>query len=156
MFKKLIGGWATKRQKAEAEDFLRRIRVVDGEELGMMVAMVLTTAEMFRANHGWDFFEPATVIMSDMMATHTVSSMAVQAQRDGNLSAAAALMVWTHSLRGIENIEVRAQAREIWSHLSRGFPFAEEGADYFRLSTGMDADLRNLGRFPTGLSPTVS
>ena len=156
MFKKLVSGWTTRRQKAEAEDFLRRIRVADGEDLGMTVAMVLTTAQMFRANHGWDFFEPATVIMSDMMAIHTVSSMAVEAQREGNLVVAAALMVWTHSLRGIENFEIRTQAREIWSHLSRGFPYAHEGAQLLEQATGMEADLSNLGRFPSGLSPTVS
>jgi hypothetical protein len=155
MFRKMVGDWASKKQKSEAEDFLRRIRTADGSDLGLSVASVLHVAEMYRQGENWDLFEPASVIASDFNAVRTLSSTAQQMQKEGNLIAAGALMVWVHSLRGIENFEVRPQAREIWKHLSRGFPYAHDGAEMIYNATGIQCSLDRLGRVPSGLSADV-
>jgi hypothetical protein len=96
MFRKIVGDWASKKQKSEAEDLLRRIRTADGSDLGLSVASVLHVAEMYRQGEGWDLFEPASVIALDFDSVRKLSSTAIQMQKEGNLIASGALIVSAH------------------------------------------------------------
>lgn len=155
MFRRLVGDWASKKQKSEAEDFLRRIRTADGSDLGMSVAMTLHVADMYRRNSNWDLFDPAQVVARDFDSIRQLSSTAQQMQKEQNLLVASALIIWVHSLRGIENFEIRPQAREIWKHLKRGFPYARDGAEMIYEMNGFVCVLDRLGEVPIGLAEEV-
>lgn len=155
MFKGMIDSWTTKKQLAEIEDLLSRVRTVDSDELGMPVVNVYNTAHVLQKGQGWDLFEPALVLAQDPFCISKLSNMARTLQRE-NPSSAVGLIVWTHSLRGIENFKVRDKARELWKHLRRGFPFAEEAMFQIARVTGSLANIDRLGEVPRGLSPDIT
>ena len=37
-------------------------------------------------------------------------------------------LVWSHTLRASLNLKLTGGVREIWSHIERGFPYADEGS----------------------------
>ena len=63
------------------------------------------------------------------------------------------LAVWVHTLRAITEIDLRGLGREMWKELERGFSHAKQGKDDMFVMTGVEIDLSNLGKFPTGLTP---
>lgn len=155
MFKGMIDRWTTNRQLAEVEEFLARMRSADAAELGMPVALVYNTAYVIEKQEGWDLFEPALVLAQDPFCIGKISRMAVAMQKE-NPASAVGLIVWAHSLRGIENFRVRSKAREVWKHLVRGFPFAKEAMFHIARVSGRVVNIDRLGDIPSGLSPDVA
>ena len=59
-------------------------------------------------------------------------------------------LVWSHTLRASLNLKLTGGVREIWSHIERGFPYADEAAASMMLGT-----VNHIGRFPDGFTPQV-
>ena len=76
-----------------------------------------------------------------------------QSQKRKYFAAAAAGMIWLHSIRAMEHPELRIYGRQMWVQLERGFLYIEEGAESIKLTTGDDLDISNGNQFPVGLEP---
>lgn len=68
---------------------------------------------------------------------------------EGNMRAVGGL-VWSHTLRSSLNLKLTGGVREIWSHIERGFPYADEAAANMILGK-----VNHIGRFPDGFTPQV-
>lgn len=76
-------------------------------------------------------------------------------QKNGQLSDATGCMVWLHSVRALQNPELRGLGRQMWSELSRGFTEVDEVAsEMYALLSGLPKNIEAEARFiPKGLEP---
>jgi len=152
MLERMFNSWAGKRQAKEIRAFVENLRVMDGDELGMVVACA-TDCRNRIGDKGFNLLEPALCRAKDPMIAFQLSSELNALQRAGNSLQVAGLMVWVHTLRATDRLELRSHGRNMWRELSRGFPHVEDGAIGARLMTGMRLDTRGSDQFPSGLTP---
>lgn len=139
-------------QENELEDFVSRMRHLDSDGLGLPVAVTSLWAVALKDEYEWDVYYPYVVTAVDDTAILKIGQRVRELQKqgqEGNMQAVGGL-VWTHTLRASVNNKLIGGVREIWSHLERGFPYAQEKADQFMLG-----DVVHLGRFPDGFTPEV-
>ena len=58
-----------------------------------------------------------------------MSKAVITLQNNGQQSRAPGAMVWAHTIQAEQRLELRFAAKEMWRHVRRGFPFADEAAD---------------------------
>jgi hypothetical protein len=150
MFKKFFENKIDKIQAKELEDFVSRMRGLDGNELGGAVVSAYKFADVLKNTMGWDAFYPHIILQQDIMATMKVGKIIRSMQKDGQKAFAAGGLVWAHTLRAAQAPKLRLPAREIWFHLRRGFPHV----DTFCEMTGIIPS-ENIGRFPDGFKPEL-
>lgn len=166
----MIGRWFWRRveiasAKGAREDIIRFIDSLRGlsptEIAGLRI--LATVMRMTAVNEGnW----PSSI--GDVNApSHPAAQLQLKIaqqiksfQRDKNTAAAAALMVWLHSLRSSTIPEIRFLGREMWAQLERGRHLYAEGAALLR-EQGVDLPMRVGGTYlieemlyvPNGLEP---
>ena len=152
MFKKFFMNKMEKIQENELEDFVSRMRYLDSDSLGLPVVMTVLWADELKQEFGWDVYYPYVATVQDDTAILKIGSRVRELQKkgeEGNIQAVGCL-VWTHTLRAAINNKLIGGVRELWSHLERGFPHAQNKADEHFLG-----ELPHLGRFPEGFTPEV-
>lgn len=102
---------------------------------------------------GFDVSDPILCVHKDPSVVFKLSQTAVGFQKQDQLLAAAGLMVWIHTLRAVVRSELRVDARELWRHLSRGFPYVADGAHAIELLTGTPVATDDAVMFPQGFAP---
>lgn len=151
--KGLVTNWAVHQQSKEMTDFINRIAVQDGPDLGMPLALAYGFRNDVRARSGLDMLFPSAVLMTDPMAVVTLVKSVKRHQSDGNLVLAAGLLIWVHSLRAMADHNLRPFGRRMWGELARGFPHIDRGAALVFSMTATRLDLTGKGVFPDGLTP---
>jgi len=152
MFRKFMAKKFINMQLKDSQNFLANLKVADGQELGLTVAL---------ATHFRNEWSEKGIDVSDPIVTHNLNPSLVidiikqiqDLQRTDGEVLASGLMVWVHSLRAGNDLKLRAVAREIWGELERGFPFVEQAkvnAKFFIPTTLITND---YDRFPKGLTP---
>ena len=141
---------AFKRQVREVDDFLSRIKSMNGDELGLPICVTLEAAKMAEEELGVNVYAPFPAMAARPDAALFMSKMVEELQRLDRLILAPGPMVWAHTLRATINHEVRNPARKIWSELARGVPYAERARDDLLTMYGMYPDLDRLGEVPDG------
>ena len=152
MFKKFFMNKMEKVQANELEDFVSRMRYMDSSGLGLPVAVTSLWAVALKEEFGWDVYYPYVVTAQDEMAVLKIGQRVRALQKqgpEGNMQAVGGL-VWNHTLRASLNNKLIGGVRELWSHLERGFPYAQDSADQLMLG-----EVAYLGRFPDGFTPEV-
>ena len=150
MFKKFFKNKIDKIQAKELEDFVSRMRGLDGDELGGAVFSAYFFADTLQNTMGWDLFYPHIVVQQDIMAIMKVGKIVRSMQKDGQMASAAGGIVWSHTLRAAQAQKLRLPAREIWFHLRRGFPHVHS---FCEMTGGIPSE--NIGRFPDGFTPEL-
>mgnify|MGYP001047178989 CR=1 FL=1 len=152
MFKKFIQNKFENVQFRELEDFLSRMRHMDSDVLGGPAAITSIWADALQEQYGWDVYYPHVVTAQHVDAVLKIGSQVRNLQKqgaEGNMRAVGGL-VWSHTLRASLNLKLTGGVREIWSHIERGFPYADEAAASMMLGT-----INHIGRFPDGFTPQV-
>ena len=152
MFKKFIQNKFENVQYRELEDFLSRMRHMDSDVLGGPAAITSIWADALQEQYGWDVYYPHVVTARHVDAVLKIGSQVRNLQKqgsEGNMRAVGGL-VWSHTLRASLNLKLTGGVREIWSHIERGFPYADEAAASMMLGT-----INHIGRFPDGFTPQV-
>lgn len=145
--------WSTGKRINEASHFVSMLSVMDGEEIGMTVA-VATDFRHKLFDSGIHVMEPSLTVTAVPGAVYKITSTINALQKSGNMVDAAGLMVWAHTLRGAESLEVRGIARKMWGELSRGFPYTLNAKyDFFSLS-GILLNIDGYDEYPSGFTPT--
>lgn len=152
MFRKIRVRKFVNMQLKDSNDFLDSLRVLDGEELGLAVAL---------ATHFRNDWLATGIDVSDPIVTHALHPNFVveivkeiqTLQESGDEVLASGLMVWVHSLRAGNDLRLRAVARDIWGELERGFPFVEQASADAKLFIPIPLDIKTYNEFPKGLSP---
>ncbi|MCR9128116.1 MAG: hypothetical protein NXI12_01195 [Alphaproteobacteria bacterium] len=148
----MIENWARGQQRKDIQNWVDSLRGSDGHELGFVVAQASEYRHVLLES-GINLLRPSIEAELDPNLTGRLSRQIVDLQKQGRQVAAPGLMVWVHSLRAVQVAEIRYLGREMWGHLSRGFPFAHEAAFDFLQQTGVRMRLENHDIFPEGLAP---
>ncbi|MGO6968220.1 hypothetical protein [Rhizobium leguminosarum] len=148
-----VGNWATKVQRVELEQFVARLKAMDSSEIGFLLAVATDRRHALNKMYGWDLLEPSLVEAGDTTAALKLGQLIKALQRDNNLPISAALMVWLHTLRSANNLDLRSLGRDMWGELSRGFGSIYDAAQSFGESGGKVLDLADFQVFPAGLTP---
>jgi len=79
-------------------------------------------------------------------------------QKDNRPTDAAFTMVWLHSTRALNALEIRVFGREMWAELTRGFPYISLG--FQQISELLGTDMRrkqflDAEFIPIGLEPNT-
>lgn len=139
-------------QEREISSFTAQLSQMDGDEIGLVVALATDTRNRL---------EDAGFLLSDPIAAYTVDPETPSAlkemirtlQAEGRLQEAAALMVWLHTSRVGTRLELRPLARQMWGQLERGFPHVEEASMALMRVFSRSIRLDGYDEFPKGLSP---
>ena len=153
MFWRAVNKWGVNRQKKEATVFLQMLKVCDGSELGFPVGL----AAHFRNKYaltGRDFNQAIALQALEPEFVVQLSSEVKRLQAEGLQVLAPGLMIWVHSFRAGNDLELRGIVRRIWGELERGFPHVEtQGLDAAAM-LNFPIDIHGYDQFPEGLSPS--
>ena len=125
----------------DVERFHASLRGMSDPEIGMLLAL----ATAIRLNLRNENVDIASLLSGDGLSPSEAELDALvrlprlikECQREGQMSDAAALMVWYHSLRiAALYPELRIKGREVWVELCRGFDFAEDAVDDLEFMIG--------------------
>jgi len=150
-----IGKWASGKQKKELGEFLNRLRAMDGEELGLVVACATDRRHLLEAQ-GHMVSDPIVYVAENPQFLAQLSQVTVEYQRQGRLVLAAAMMVWVHTLRAGLQGELRPYGRDMWRELQRGFPYVEEAAVHAAVDLKLILDTTGFDDVPKGLTLGLS
>lgn len=145
--------WSVGKQEQEVRDFVHKLSVVDSSELGLPVALATAYRHLVRRNVGIDLLFPATALISEPTICTRLNREIQELQRQRQFAGLAAGMIWLHSLRAMQSLELRPHGRELWRQLSRGFPHVLNSADDHALLTGVLLEIEDYDQIPDGLGP---
>lgn len=147
-----LNRWAVSSQSKELTEFVQKLSTMDGREIGFVVAMA-TDARHALEKEGHMVMDPIVYFPMNPGFPLSLSRTIIQLQKQGNPQAAAALMVWAHTMRVGANLELRQLGRDMWKELARGFPYVEDGAKDYQMLTGKVLNIEGTTNFPEGLTP---
>ncbi|MBZ9859729.1 hypothetical protein [Mesorhizobium sp. CA12] len=146
--------WATNTQARELQEFVSRLRAIDSEELGMILATATHHRHHAAERFKWDLMEPGLAEMANPTLTLQIGQIIKTLQKDGRPELAAGYFVWLHTVRAANNPDLRQLGRDMWRELERGMPEVQSAAWGWAGLTGVVLDIRDFERFPAGLTPT--
>lgn len=149
---KKIGEWATNTQREEMGKFVDLLKGMDGEEIGMLVA-VATHMRHELESEGHHLLDPIIYTSQNPKICALLNGLIGSLQKEGKTPDAAALMVWLHTSRAGQTAELRSLGRAIWGELQRGFIHASSAAKSFEALAGVRLNTSGFDSFPIGLTP---
>lgn len=129
------------------------LNAMDTSELGLPVAMATSCRHVIARTYGIDPIFPALILVKNPLASYHCVKMIQNLQRENNQQVAAGLMVWAHTFRAMDDLELRPLGRSMWSRLALGFPFVESAAADYYAMTGTVLDISSYDQIPDGLGP---
>lgn len=154
--KNIFLSWAVASHARELEQFVRKLRAADADELTPIVALSAGVRNLALKEDGIDFYFPYVVVNLHPAITIHIAREIRMWQKEGLLAMAAASMVWLHTFRAAMHLELRPLAREMWRELSRAFPYVE---DFAALTNSRQAnregliDITGYQTIPDGFQP---
>jgi hypothetical protein len=160
-------GWLKRRaqnsindaMKNDLERFIHMLKGASSEELGALLVIANTIRLNLEAlgrlpNSALDISSYRGTVEDDMIPV-VIGKFIKEFQSQGQPTDAAGAMVWFHSVRAIQNPEVRFLGREMWAELSRGFKYVEQKAEELRAAgVRVAIDIEQQAFFvPSGLEP---
>lgn len=140
----------TKTAKNELETWLKMLRTMDSDTLGMLVAGSTHIRHSLEMVYKTNMLDPFTANSADPNLSSKLRELIQKYQSEGDLSSAASVMVWLHTLRCCGLIELRPQGRELWRELRRGFPFVGAAAHEVYAATSKRPNIDGYDVIPKG------
>jgi hypothetical protein len=135
----------------ELNQFLIRIEGLDNKELGLVAAQAADVCARMHAEAGIDLLNPVAVIAESPHLGMKITSTVINMQKKGMQATVPGMMVWMHTLRAEDRLELRHAAKEMWRVIARGFPHAELAAFEFETLTGLRLEIDDdFLRVPNG------
>lgn len=153
LFARMFNSWALKRQRKEMQQFIDGMAAMDGQEIGYLVANATDLRNRLEKAGFQSLLDPIVFYSANPTCTIQIAGMIQDFQKAGDLQAAAALMVWAHTLRAAARPELRMQGRVLWGQLSRGFPHAEQAARDMMTFSLKSMDMAGFDQYPIGFTP---
>lgn len=146
-----LDGIETKRQRKELEAFLAGLRAMSDAEIAELVVFATHTRHgLEQAGH--NILDPLTLNVTKPQVLPEMIKLIQQFKAKGNEAAAAAFMVWAHSLRAAFRAELLPLGREMWCQLARGFPGAPSARHAIRQRVGTEVDVSDATKIPAGFA----
>ncbi len=144
--------WAGNKQNQEINDFVNRLKAMDGAEIGLIVATATHVRHLLELE-GHIMMDPIVYSSLNPAFTFSLSKTVISLQKENNLAMSAAVIVWVHTFRAASRSEIRQQGRDMWRELERGFPYVFDAVMGFHELTGNYLDYTDAESFPIGLTP---
>jgi len=120
------------------------------------LATILAIATSFRHeldDEGLNVMYPVICVHNDPTASLKVNQLIKEMQDQRRFPEAAATMVWLHTLRAGQHLELRLLCRKMWKELERGMAQVDQGAMQYMKMTGNMLDISESDLFPDGMEP---
>lgn len=150
---------STDAMKDDLQRFITSLHGASDDE----IATILCVASVIRLNLAKSQILPPTSLDIGRMDISIEGSMVplrlirliAEFQKNGQLSDATGCMVWLHSVRALQNPELRGLGRQMWAELLRGFGEVDDIADEMHtLLPNLPQNLEVEACFvPKGLEP---
>lgn len=144
-----LDGMETKRQRKELETFLAGLRFMSDAEMAELIVFATHTRHGLERS-GHNVLDPLTLNVTKPQVLPELIKLIQQFKAKGNEPAAAALMVWAHSLRAALRGELLPIGREMWRELARGFAGVANATQAVRQRVGTDVDVSDASKIPAG------
>lgn len=141
-----------KMQLKDAKSFLQNLKVMDGSELGLVVALA-THYRNDWLDKGTDVSRPIQLQATDPMFVTAIISEIKKLQNNNMQHLVPGLMVWVHSLRAGNDLKLRGVVRQIWGELERGFAHVVNAREDALSFIPIPLDIVGYEEFPDGLTP---
>jgi hypothetical protein len=151
----MLISWGTKTAKKELETWLKMLRAMNSDEIGMLVAGSTHIRHTLEIIYQVNMLDPFTSNSADPALSSKLRGLIQKYQSEGDLSSAAYVMVWLHTLRCCGLIDLRPLGRDLWRELRRGFPFVGAAAHEVYASTSKTLNIDGYDVIPEGLEPEI-
>jgi hypothetical protein len=119
----------------QLDQFVIRLKGFDDRELGLVAACVGYTCQTM-LKFGINLMRPGEALLANPTLQTELSRIVLSLQRSGRAMRAPGIMVWVHTLRAEQRIELRHLAKQMWGEIERGFPHALDASWDFERLTG--------------------
>jgi hypothetical protein len=133
----------------QLDDFLIRLKGLDDYELGFVAACTADACYHW-SKTGVDLLQPGIALMKFPGLEFVMSKAVITLQNSGQESRAPGAMVWAHTVRAEQRLELRFAAKEMWRHVRQGFPFADDAAYTYYMMTRYKSVVEPFLRVPAG------
>ena len=138
-------------QRKELEGFLSALRSMTDAEMAELVAFATHVRHGFE-KAGNNVLDPFTLWLKKPEALPEIIRLIQDFQSKNNQAAAAALMVWGHSIRAASRKELVPLGQQMWLQLSRGFSGVAAAKDELQKRVGVEIDVADATQIPLGLA----
>ena len=143
----MMGGWASRRYRKEAEKHLAHLRDLGNESIGLVLAI---TAHQRNAliNEGTEMRDLTALVQAQPMYQHGIANAVnalIKAKRPHD---ALGMQVWMHSLRAIADPSLMPLAIAIWRELARGKRHVAKARTLVKSETGFELDINMAQEIP--------
>jgi hypothetical protein len=144
--------WSAATRLRELEAFAEKLSAIDASEIGLPLAMATTYRHAVFRQSSIDLLHLADALVREPYLTTKLGKEA-RAMRRVRPESAVGAIIWLHSARAIQQLELRSAGRAMWAQLSRGFPHVEEAAFGYLTLTGAALVIEDFDSIPLGLGP---
>ena len=148
---------ATKTQRRELDEFIENIRGFGDAEVANIVTMASVVRvgidEIYSRKYEvpLSLLDPFGIVEHDAHIPIHLFRQLKERQKKGDGIIAVGFMVWLHTIRGTQNMTLRATCRDMWKELERGMLYLLRHGGYnavLDIQTPSDYDA-----FPLGMEP---
>ena len=141
------------KMETEISEYIRIIKGLGDEELGLALLSALTLRKHILNSSGIDLMDPVIALQKnpDTIISLSKKHEELTAKKQPHLTVP--FTIWVHTLRSINNPVIRTLGREMWKELSRGFKHIEAKKESYKIIYGNEPISELAGQYPIGLSP---
>jgi hypothetical protein len=151
-FSRWFDRWSFRTQAKEIQTFIDGLAGMDASEIGLVV-VVATHLRNELEDDGYRLMDPLVDFPRDPSVVLRLRRLVRECQKAGQTVDAAGVMVWLHTMRVGRHHELRPQAREMWRHLGRGFPYVNDAASGLLRKSFKIPRIDGASTYPAGLTP---
>ncbi len=143
----MMGGWASRRYRKEAEKHLAHLRTLDNESIGLVLAIAAHQRNAL-INEGTEMRDLTALVQAQPMYQHGVANAVnalIKAKRPHD---ALGMQVWMHSLRAIADPNLMPLAIGIWRELARGKRHVAKARTLVKGEIGFELDINMAQEIP--------
>ena len=151
--KRKVDAKLTTIQISEVDDWTRKLKSIDSDAVGMIVAMSAHVRNKWQTENGVDLLLPHMVIHQEPFITMHLAQTIKELQRAGNETTASGFFPWLFTTRACLDLNLLPNTRELWRQLERGFDYVESAANNLEMISGTRLLLERAQNFPDGFTP---
>lgn len=143
----LMGGWASRRYRKEAEKHLDHLRGLDNESIGLVLAIAAHQRNAL-IKEGTEMRDLTALVQEQPMYQHSLSTAVDALNKSGRPHDALGMQVWMHSLRAIADPALMPVADAIWRELARGKRHVAKARELVKSETNFELDINMAQEIP--------
>jgi len=155
--------WASRRLERMRNDravdqlqqFLASIQGFDIPDLGLLAAMTANVARQ-HFELGVDLRQPVIAAANAPTVEWELTEMVLRLQQRGKGVYAPGFMVWSHTFRALEILQMIYPVKQMWGLIAKGFAAADDAAVEFYINTGFELVVeQDFLCVPSGFDPNA-